>query len=293
MTYSRDRTRKTHADFARQVLELARARRLRPGDHLPEQQFADMCGVSRTPMRATFKILLENGFLMHRPDGGYFLAADLESDIAEMERQMDAVEGSLVHRILADRTARRLDDLRSVSFLIRRNGSLVRHSPFEVRKCPKSSAPRISATQVRPSNWQPRARPNLQPTSVLRCPTTRTACVLVRAAPYFWKISSFAKKIFHFDHERFVHARGSAAHGYFEGTDPIPELSRAGLFAEKGKRTPLFARFSTVAGGAGSVDTPRDVRGFAGKFHTDEGNCDLVGNTIPVFFTFRPRFLQS
>ena len=101
------------------------------------------------------------------------------------------------------------------------------------------------------------------------------------------------EKIFHFDHERIVHARGSAAHGYFEGTDPIPELSRAGLFAEKGKRTPLFARFSTVAGGAGSVDAPRDVRGFAGKFHTDEGNCDLVGNTIPVFFTFRRRFLQS
>ncbi len=96
------------------------------------------------------------------------------------------------------------------------------------------------------------------------------------------------EKIFHFDHERIperiVHARGSAAHGYFECTDPIPELSRAGLFAEKGKRTPLFARFSTVAGGAGSVDTPRDVRGFAVKFYTDEGNWDLVGNNIPVFF---------
>ena len=96
------------------------------------------------------------------------------------------------------------------------------------------------------------------------------------------------EKIFHFDHERIperiVHARGSAAHGYFECTDPIPELSRASLFAEKGKKTPLFARFSTVAGGAGSVDTPRDVRGFAVKFYTDEGNWDLVGNNIPVFF---------
>jgi catalase len=96
------------------------------------------------------------------------------------------------------------------------------------------------------------------------------------------------EKIFHFDHERIperiVHARGSAAHGYFECTDAIPELSRASLFAEKGKRTPVFARFSTVAGGAGSVDTPRDVRGFAVKFYTDEGNWDLVGNNIPVFF---------
>ena len=96
------------------------------------------------------------------------------------------------------------------------------------------------------------------------------------------------EKIFHFDHERIperiVHARGSAAHGYFECTDPIPELSRASLFAKKGKKTPVFTRFSTVAGGAGSVDTPRDVRGFAVKFYTDEGNWDLVGNNIPVFF---------
>ncbi|UXU76620.1 MULTISPECIES: catalase [unclassified Paracoccus (in: a-proteobacteria)] len=96
------------------------------------------------------------------------------------------------------------------------------------------------------------------------------------------------EKIFHFDHERIperiVHARGSGAHGHFECTDPIPELSRAALFAEKGKRTPVFARFSTVAGGAGSVDTPRDVRGFAVKFYTEQGNWDLVGNNIPVFF---------
>lgn len=96
------------------------------------------------------------------------------------------------------------------------------------------------------------------------------------------------EKIFHFDHERIperiVHARGSVAHGYFECTDPIPDLTRATLFAEKGKRTEVIVRFSTVAGGAGSVDTPRDVRGFATKFYTDEGNWDLVGNDIPVFF---------
>ena len=95
------------------------------------------------------------------------------------------------------------------------------------------------------------------------------------------------EKIFHFDHERIperiVHARGSGAHGYFECTDPIPELTRAGVLAKKG-RTEVFVRLSTVAGGAGSMDTPRDVRGFAVKFYTDEGNWDLVGNNIPVFF---------
>ncbi len=95
------------------------------------------------------------------------------------------------------------------------------------------------------------------------------------------------EKIFHFDHERIperiVHARGSAAHGFFEATDDISDLTKAALF-RKGETTPVFVRFSTVAGGAGSVDTPRDVRGFAVKFYTSEGNWDLVGNNIPVFF---------
>lgn len=96
------------------------------------------------------------------------------------------------------------------------------------------------------------------------------------------------EKIFHFDHERIperiVHARGSGAHGTFEVTRAIPEWTRAGLFQEVGTTCPVFVRFSTVAGGAGSVDTPRDVRGFAVKLYTQEGNWDLVGNNIPVFF---------
>ncbi|MDO9520634.1 MAG: catalase [Pseudohongiella sp.] len=96
------------------------------------------------------------------------------------------------------------------------------------------------------------------------------------------------EKITHFDHERIperiVHARGSGAHGYFEAYEGISEFTRASLFAEAGKITPVFVRFSTVAGERGSVDTPRDVRGFAVKFYTDEGNWDLVGNNIPVFF---------
>ncbi|GGF89590.1 catalase [Azorhizobium oxalatiphilum] len=96
------------------------------------------------------------------------------------------------------------------------------------------------------------------------------------------------EKIQHFDHERIperiVHARGSAAHGFFELTDTLAEFSRARILTEVGVKTEVFTRFSTVAGGAGSVDTPRDVRGFAVKFYTREGNWDLVGNNIPVFF---------
>ncbi|BAT59540.1 catalase C [Variibacter gotjawalensis] len=96
------------------------------------------------------------------------------------------------------------------------------------------------------------------------------------------------EKIQHFDHERIperiVHARGSAAHGTFELTHSLKKFSRAKILTEVGAKTDVFVRFSTVAGGAGSVDTPRDVRGFAVKFYTKEGNWDLVGNNIPVFF---------
>ena len=96
------------------------------------------------------------------------------------------------------------------------------------------------------------------------------------------------EKIFHFDHERIpervVHARGTGAHGYFELSHSLEQYTTAAILTEVGVRTPMFARISTVAGGAGSVDTPRDVRGFALKFYTQQGNWDLVGNNIPVFF---------
>ena len=96
------------------------------------------------------------------------------------------------------------------------------------------------------------------------------------------------EKLTHFDHERIperiVHARGSGAHGYFECYDSLAEYTRASIFAEAGKQTPVFVRFSTVIGERGSTDTARDPRGFAVKFYTDEGNWDLVGNNIPVFF---------
>ena len=93
------------------------------------------------------------------------------------------------------------------------------------------------------------------------------------------------EKIFHFDHERIperiVHARGTGVHGYFELTHSLKQYTTARVLTEVGEKTPVFARISTVAGGAGSSDTPRDVRGFAIKFYTRQGNWDLVGNNVP------------
>jgi catalase len=96
------------------------------------------------------------------------------------------------------------------------------------------------------------------------------------------------EKITHFDHERIperiVHARATGVHGFFELTSSLKKYTTARILTEVGEKTAVFTRISTVAGGAGSVDTPRDVRGFAVKFYTKEGNWDLVGNDIPVFF---------
>ncbi len=96
------------------------------------------------------------------------------------------------------------------------------------------------------------------------------------------------EKITHFDHERIperiVHARGSGAYGEFVCTADMSEYTTADFLSQKGKKTPVFVRFSTVAGSRGSTDTPRDARGFATKFYTQEGNLDIVGNNIPVFF---------
>jgi catalase len=98
----------------------------------------------------------------------------------------------------------------------------------------------------------------------------------------------FREKLFHFDHERIpervVHARGFGVHGFFENYEPLADLTIADPFSEAGLRTPVFVRFSTVAGNKGSADLARDVRGFAVKLYTRQGNWDLVGNNIPVFF---------
>ncbi|ASK61243.1 catalase [Virgibacillus phasianinus] len=96
------------------------------------------------------------------------------------------------------------------------------------------------------------------------------------------------EKLAHFNRERVpervVHAKGAGAHGYFEVTNDLSKYTKAAFLSEVGKRTPMFARFSTVAGELGSADTVRDPRGFALKFYTEEGNYDLVGNNTPIFF---------
>ncbi len=98
----------------------------------------------------------------------------------------------------------------------------------------------------------------------------------------------FREKMMHFDHERIpervVHARGNAAHGYFQVYEPMTEYTKAAFLQDPAVKTPVFVRFSTVGGSRGSADTVRDVRGFAVKFYTSEGNFDLVGNNIPIFF---------
>jgi len=110
--------------------------------------------------------------------------------------------------------------------------------------------------------------------------------------PALLEDAHFREKIFHFDHERIpervVHARGYGAHGFFELTESLSDVTRADVFQRVGERTPAFVRFSTVAGSKGSFDLARDVRGFAVKLYTQEGNWDLVGNNIPVFFIQDP-----
>ena len=110
--------------------------------------------------------------------------------------------------------------------------------------------------------------------------------------PLLLEDNHFREKIFHFDHERIpervVHARGYGAHGYFETTESLADLTRADLFQRVGERTPAFVRFSTVAGSQGSADLARDARGFAVKLYTKQGNWDIVGNNIPVFFIQDP-----
>jgi catalase len=102
----------------------------------------------------------------------------------------------------------------------------------------------------------------------------------------------FLEKLAHFDREvipeRRMHAKGSGAHGTFTVTHDITRYTKAKLFSQIGKQTPMFARFSTVAGERGAADAERDIRGFALKFYTEEGNWDLVGNNTPVFFLRDP-----
>ena len=108
-----------------------------------------------------------------------------------------------------------------------------------------------------------------------------------RRGPTLLEDFHLREKIMHFDHERIperiVHARGVGAHGIFKCTKDMSKYTKACLFTKKGKETPLFSRISTVAGSRGSTDTPRDVRGFAIKFYTEEGVYDIAGNNMPIF----------
>jgi catalase len=122
----------------------------------------------------------------------------------------------------------------------------------------------------------------------LRLPDTEHSLKAGDRGPSLLEDFHLREKITHFDHERIpervVHARGAAAHGVFESYGTASSVTKAGFLGKKGLKTPVFTRFSTVLGSRGSADTVRDTRGFAVKFYTDEGNFDLVGNNIPVFF---------
>lgn len=122
----------------------------------------------------------------------------------------------------------------------------------------------------------------------LRLPDTDHSLKAGNRGPSLLEDFHLREKITHFDHERIpervVHARGAAAHGVFESYGTAAAVTKAGFLARKGKKTEVFCRFSTVLGWRGSADTVRDTRGVAVKFYTDEGNFDLVGNNIPVFF---------
>ncbi|GAB3036592.1 catalase [Mycobacterium bourgelatii] len=122
----------------------------------------------------------------------------------------------------------------------------------------------------------------------VRLPDTDHSLKAGNRGPSLLEDFHLREKITHFDHERIpervVHARGAAAHGIFESYGTAASVTKAGFLARKGKKTEVFCRFSTVLGSRGSADTVRDTRGFAVKFYTDEGNFDLVGNNMPVFF---------
>ena len=122
----------------------------------------------------------------------------------------------------------------------------------------------------------------------IRIPHTDDSLKAGARGPTLMEDFHFREKMTHFDHERIpervVHARGSGAHGYFQAYESQAQYTRAAFLQDPSVKTPVFVRFSTVAGSRGSADTVRDVRGFATKFYTTEGNFDLVGNNIPVFF---------
>jgi len=151
------------------------------------------------------------------------------------------------------------------------------------------AAPKQTGPTGRPESPDGRAQAGEYLTTAqgVRLPDTDHSLKAGPRGPSLMEDFHLREKITHFDHERIpervVHARGAAAHGTFEAYGNAASVTKAG-FLQKGRRTPVFVRFSTVLGSRGSADTVRDVRGFAVKFYTEEGNFDLVGNNMPVFF---------
>ncbi|KAJ1645912.1 catalase A, partial [Dispira simplex] len=135
-------------------------------------------------------------------------------------------------------------------------------------------------------------RPVLTTSTGMPVDNNQTSLTAGPDGPMLLMDTQFIDKISHFDRERIpervVHAKGAGAHGYFEVTHDLSHVTRAKFLHGVGKRTPVFARFSTVGGELGSADTARDPRGFALKFYTEEGNYDMVGNNTPVFFIRDP-----
>ena len=162
------------------------------------------------------------------------------------------------------------------------------------RRQPDQSAPKptrpIGSNNGEAAEFDPRAQSGnfLTTAQGLRLPDTDHSLKAGDRGPSLLEDFHLREKITHFDHERIpervVHARGAAAHGVFESYGTAASVTRAAFLSRKGRKTEVFCRFSTVLGSRGSADTVRDTRGFAVKFYTDEGNFDLVGNNIPVFF---------
>jgi catalase len=150
--------------------------------------------------------------------------------------------------------------------------------PFSPTGAPSNDGPEVSA----------QTGDRLTTANGLRLPDTDHSLKAGPRGPSLLEDFHLREKITHFDHERIpervVHARGAAAHGVFESYGTAASLTKAGFLGTKGKKTPVFVRFSTVLGSRGSADTVRDTRGFAVKFYTEEGTFDLVGNNMPVFF---------
>jgi catalase len=154
-----------------------------------------------------------------------------------------------------------------------------------------SKKKQTAATTIKDDNLQPDtvvAGPELTTNQGLKISDDQNSLKAGVRGPTLLEDFHFREKITHFDHERIpervVHARGAAAHGYFQPFEGAGKYCKADLFQDPSKQTPVFMRFSTVAGSRGSADTARDVRGFAIKFYTEQGVWDMVGNDMPIFF---------